>query len=95
MEQEQTAHHPNYIAVWIGLMALMGIQFGMSELGVADASYMTFVVVLFGVSVVKSLLVALYFMHMKFDRLLIHSLAAVPFYFLILLWIVIFYDLGN
>lgn len=95
MEEEQTTHHPNYVVVWIVLMVVMGIQFVMGESGLADQFYIPFVATLFGLSIVKALLVSLYFMHLRFERLLIHSLATVPFYFLLLLWLVLYYDLGT
>lgn len=74
--------HPNYTAVWLWLLALMG-------LGVA-ASFLpggrTFaVVVIFAVAFVKAILVAANFMHLRFEPAFIYAFVLIPLLFLVVL----------
>ena len=74
--------HPNYTAVWLWLLGLLG-------LGVA-ASFLpggrTFaVLVIFATAFVKALLVALNFMHLRFEPALIYALVLIPLLFLTVL----------
>jgi caa(3)-type oxidase subunit IV len=81
--------HPNYTAVWIWLLALLGIGLAASLLpggrGIA-------VVVIFATAVVKALLVALNFMHLRFETGLIYALALVPLVFAAILAVALFPD---
>ncbi len=69
--------HPNYIAVWVGLAVLTA-----AELAVVYAAppRRVMVTVLVFLALWKALLVALYFMHLKFEprRLLMIVLAPFP-----------------
>jgi cytochrome c oxidase subunit 4 len=69
--------HPNYIGIWVALAVLTGI-----ELGVAFLPWgkMTLILILIGLAVWKALLVALYFMHLRFEpnRLRILAIAPLP-----------------
>ena len=49
-------------------------------------------VIIFAAAFVKSWLVALYYMHLRFERLLIFSLVVVPLAFFVILLVVLFYD---
>jgi len=74
--------HPNYTAVWLWLLGLMG-------LGVA-ASFLpggrTFaVVVIFAVAFLKAILVAANFMHLRFEPTLIYAFVLIPLLFLVVL----------
>ncbi len=74
--------HPNYTAVWLWLLGLMG-------LGVA-ASFLpggrTFaVVVIFAIAFVKAILVAANFMHLRFEPALIYAFVLIPLLFLVVL----------
>lgn len=74
---EHHFEHPNYWAVWAGLAALT-----MVELGVAFLPWARQVIVtlLIGLALWKALLVALYFMHLRFEknRMRIFALAPLP-----------------
>ena len=70
--------HPNYIAIWIYLAALTGV-----ELAVALLKFLprhALILALIILAIWKALLVALYFMHLKFEpkKLLIVVLAPLP-----------------
>jgi cytochrome c oxidase subunit 4 len=67
--------HPNYVLVWYWLLGLALASVLVSALPLSH----TFTVVLvFGAATVKALLVALYYMHLRFERWLVYALALVP-----------------
>ena len=76
---ESTEHkHPNYIAVWAVLFVMTVV-----EVGVAMLSHIprpVLILALVGLAIWKALLVAMYFMHLKFEprRLLFVVLAPLP-----------------
>ncbi len=76
---EQVAHrkHPNYIGVFIGLAVLTGVELTVAFL---PWSKRTIIVLLIFLAVWKALMVALYFMHLKFEsnRLRILAIAPLP-----------------
>ncbi len=82
--------HPNYVFIWGILLTLMIAQFGVKQLDVM--SYQLFIGFIFVVATVKTTLVALNFMHMKFENLVIFSIALSPFLFVILLLTVVIFD---
>ena len=69
--------HPNYWAVWAGLAVLTVVELGVSSL---PWSKEVILLVLLGMSLWKALLVALYFMHLRFEgnRMRIFALAPLP-----------------
>jgi cytochrome c oxidase subunit 4 len=75
---EQVKHsHPNYIGIWVALAVLTGIELGVAFL---PWSKTTLILLLIGLAVWKALLVALYFMHLRFEpnRLRILAIAPLP-----------------
>ena len=67
--------HPNYVLVWYWLLGLALASVLVSALPLSH----TFTVVLvFAAATVKAVLVALYYMHLRFERWLIYALALVP-----------------
>jgi cytochrome c oxidase subunit 4 len=66
--RDETHAHPVpvrlYVAVWAGLVALTGITVGAAYLDLKHVSTLVAV----GIAVVKSSLVLLYFMHLRWDR---------------------------
>jgi cytochrome c oxidase subunit 4 len=69
-------HHPNYIGIFIMLAVLTA-----AELGVAFVSGMSrsmLLLVLLVLAVWKALLVALYFMHLRFESNRVRILAVAP-----------------
>ncbi len=75
MDEVQHARHPNYIAVWVGLAILTAL-----ELGVAFLPWpkRTIVLILIGLAIWKALLVALYYMHLRFEPNRVRILAVAP-----------------
>jgi caa(3)-type oxidase subunit IV len=81
--------HPNYTAIWIWLLALLGVGLAASLLpggrGVALA-------VIFATAVAKALLVALNFMHLRWETGLVYAIALVPIVFAAILTVALFPD---
>ena len=75
MEQRQHAKHPPYMGIWV-LLAVLTVL----ELGVAFLSWQktTIILVLVGLAAWKALLVALYFMHLRFEPNRLRILAVAP-----------------
>ena len=67
--------HPNYVGIWFGLAALTAL-----ELGVAFLPWpkRTLILLLVGLALWKALLVALYYMHLRFERRRLRLLAVAP-----------------
>lgn len=74
---EETRHaHPNYVAIWVWLAVLTGL-----ELGVAffqSWSKGLIIVILLALALWKALLVALYYMHLRFEGTRLKILAVAP-----------------
>ncbi len=71
-----TRKHPNYYGVWFLLLVLTVV-----EVGVAFISHLPrtlLILALVFLAIWKALLVALYYMHLRFERLRVAILAASP-----------------
>lgn len=78
MEQTEHVKHPPYLAIWV-MLALLTVF----EIGVAffqSWSKLTIILILVFLAVWKALLVALYYMHLRFEsrRLKILAIAPLP-----------------
>ena len=73
---------PNYVAIWGWLVALMILGLAASFLPGARGLA---VALIFAIAVAKALLVALNYMHLKFEPRLIFAIAIVPVLFLLVL----------
>jgi cytochrome c oxidase subunit 4 len=73
--------HPNYIGIFVGLAALTAL-----ELTVAFLPWhkTTLILLLIGLAVWKALLVALYFMHLRFEQKKLRILAIAPLPFCVI-----------
>lgn len=80
---------PNYVAIWGWLVALMVVGLGASLL---PGGRVLAVTLIFATAVVKALLVALNYMHLKFEPRLIYAIAIVPVLFLLVLTVALFPD---
>jgi caa(3)-type oxidase subunit IV len=81
--------HPNYTAVWLWLIALLGVGLGAS---LVPGGRAVGLVVIFVTAFAKALLVALNFMHLRFESGLIYAIALVPVVFAAILAIALFPD---
>jgi caa(3)-type oxidase subunit IV len=85
----QTHHHPNYVAIWYWLI---GLALGSVLVSALPLPHPLVLVIIFAAAFVKAWLVALYYMHLRFEHLLIFSLVVVPLAFFGILLLVLFYD---
>ena len=67
--------HPNYVAVWIWLMLLLAVSLVAVYLPFSQGLTVFLILV---IALVKSVLVATYFMHLRFERRLILAIAIIP-----------------
>ncbi len=81
--------HPNYVAIWVWLLALMGIGLAASAIPGARVIAVT---IIFATATAKALLVALNFMHLRFEPRLIYAIAIVPVLLVVGLMLVLFPD---
>ncbi len=80
---------PNYVAIWGWLVALMIAGLAASLLPGARGLA---VALIFATAVAKALLVALNYMHLKFEPRLIYAIAIVPVLFVLVLMVALFPD---
>ena len=69
--------HPNYIGIWIALAVLTGVELGVAFL---PFSKTIIILLLLGLAFWKAALVALYYMHLRFEpnRLRVLAIAPLP-----------------
>jgi caa(3)-type oxidase subunit IV len=85
----QHGKRPNYVAIWIWLIGLTIFCVALSLVFGSSAPVM---VLFFGVATVKALLVALNFMHLRYESGLIYAIAIVPVVFVLGLIVALFPD---
>lgn len=82
--------HPNYTAVWAWLVLLLFISVATVYLPFSQALTVAFI---FVVAVVKSGLVAVYFMHLKFEESLVRYIAIIPVLLFIIMTLTLIPDI--
>jgi cytochrome c oxidase subunit 4 len=89
VELAEERAHPNYVTVWVWLVVLMagGVLASYLPLGRSAVVGLIFVI-----AAVKALLVALYYMHLRFERGVIYAMAIVPVVLAVLLTFLLFPD---
>jgi cytochrome c oxidase subunit 4 len=80
---------PNYIAVWIWLGVLTAIEIGVANTGLHK---MLILALLVSLAIVKAVMVAVYFMHLKFERRTLALIAVTPALLLLLLTFAVYPD---
>lgn len=83
--------HPNYVAVWVWLVALLIASVGVTTLPLSTGVAL---LLIFAMAVVKAVLVALNYMHLKSEQLLICAMAIVPLLIFFVLWVVLYQDIA-
>jgi cytochrome c oxidase subunit IV len=81
--------HPPYMIIWGILAILMFAKVGVSLIGMPQWMSITLLVM---ISLVSALLVALYYMHLRFEPRKLWILAAVPFPLVLILLILVLQD---
>jgi cytochrome c oxidase subunit 4 len=67
--------HPNYMAVFYALFAITVAEVGITYLHIPE---WMLIIMLLVMAMVKAVMVALYFMHLKYDNIVLSIIAAVP-----------------
>ena len=80
----------NYVAVWGGLLGLLAISLAITYLPFSPAATVT---VVFLIATAKAVIVAAYFMHMKFERWVIQVIALSPVALFIMLVLTLIPDI--
>lgn len=87
-ERVDPGAHPNYMGIWGVLFALTAVEVMVAFVAL---SKITIILVLLALAVWKAMLVALYYMHLKFEPRRMWILAAVPLPLAtILIWTVLY-----
>lgn len=87
----ETKHaHPNYIAVWAWLVLLLVVSVAAVMLPFSQTITVSFI---FIVATVKAALVAVYFMHLKFEEKLVRYIAIVPVVLFIIMTLTLIPDI--
>ena len=82
------SHSRHYLMIWIWLLALVVVSVAAaSVLPKAQA-----LALIFAVAIVKALLVARNYMHLKYERAIIYAILLVPLVFIIILFFALFPD---
>jgi cytochrome c oxidase subunit IV len=81
--------HPPYMLIWGVLAVLMLAKVGVSFLGMAQWMAITLLVL---ISLVSALLVALYYMHLRFEPKRLWVMAFVPIPLILILILVVMRD---
>jgi caa(3)-type oxidase subunit IV len=84
--------HPNYVAIWVWLVALM-LAGVLATLLPLDRSAV--VGLIFAIAGVKAVLVAVNYMHLKSENWLIYALAIVPVLLVIAMTLVLIPDIVH
>lgn len=75
VKQEHEFVHPNYMGVWFWLLGLTALEVAALYLLGSKAAQ---VLVLVFLAVTKALLVAMYFMHLKFEKMVLIAAILYP-----------------
>jgi cytochrome c oxidase subunit 4 len=88
-----THEEPNYIAVWIWLGVLTAVEIWVANTGLHK---MVILSSLIGLALAKAVMVAMYFMHLRFERGTLALIALTPPVLLLLLTFAVYPDaLGS
>jgi len=74
--ESATHKHPNYVLIWAYLAILTVVEVGVAF--ISHFSKATLIAILLFFAIWKALLVALYFMHLKFERWNLRTIALIP-----------------
>lgn len=91
MSAQAESHKPLFIKVWVGLLVLTLIEILLAYIHFEPIIMLT---MLMGLSVVKSVMIMAYFMHLKFDLPVLGWTVSVPLVACILIMIGYFFPDG-
>lgn len=76
METAEKKKQPSYMLIWFVLLVLTVVEVGIAYLSSLPRNVL--IVVLVGLAIWKATLVAMYYMHLRFERLRVILLATAP-----------------
>ena len=85
------AHRPSYIRIFVFLALLTAVELGVAFTPIPKSSQVLFLIAL---AIAKATLVAMYYMHLRFEGRLLRAIAVAPLIFAIILTIPPFIDLA-
>jgi cytochrome c oxidase subunit 4 len=90
-EEIMAASHPepNYMAIWFWLAVLTVVEIWVARMGLPKPLMISGLI---GLAVAKAALVALYFMHLRFERRTLGIIALTPPFLLVLLTCAVYPD---
>ena len=96
---ETKAHaHPNYGAIWLTLLGLTVVELVVAQLPkwLPDVQGITriMIILLVGLALAKALLVALFFMHLRFERKTFVVIVSAPVILAVVLVLALLPDVG-
>ena len=83
---------PNYTAIFVGLFILTVIEIVVANLGMHKIHI---ILVLVGLAVIKASLVAMFYMHLRFEKILLAFLLVAPLLFSVILTMAVGSDIGH
>ena len=91
MADTHARQHPNYLGIFWGLLALTLVEVAVAYQPMGRGLKIGALLTL---AITKALLVALYYMHLKFDRRLLVLIAATPFFLISAVCLLLFAGLA-
>lgn len=82
---------PNYVGIWVWLVVLLAVSLAAVYLPFSQTAT---IIVIFAVAVVKAFLVAVNYMHLRFERRLIHAIAIVPVLLFLVMTLILLPDIA-
>ncbi len=85
------ASRPNYVAIYLWLVGLLAVSLLTVYLPFPQGVTVT---IIFLIAAAKAILVAAYFMHMRFEKWLIHAIIITPVVLFIIMTLTLIPDIG-
>ena len=82
------AHRRHYLFIWVWLLALVVVSVVAAEV----LPKLQAMILIFSVAIIKALLVARNYMHLKNERIIIYAMVFVPLAFVLILLFALFPD---
>ena len=92
MAQDEHKEHPKYMIIFVWLAVLTAIEIGVA---IPEYSILLKAILLIGLACGKAALVAIYFMHLKFEKRTLAAIVITPFLICVFLVIMLMPDLTS
>ena len=87
-----THPRPNYGGIFVSLFVLTIVEIFVANLGLHK---LTIILVLVGLAIVKASLVAMFYMHLRFEKILLTLFALAPLIFSVILTLMVGFDVPH